>query len=114
MLSDTGGARYDVAADGRFLMIQPVERGAARHHVDVVINWFDDLGAPPGCGQPLTITTAKQFTSSSERRVRRESLWTPLSLLWGQRQLLRFHRPPGSLTVSRWTTWLLTALLGGH
>lgn len=43
LLSDTGGAGYDVAADGRFLMIQPVEPELPATTIDVVINWFDDL-----------------------------------------------------------------------
>jgi hypothetical protein len=41
--SDTGGAGYDVAADGRFLMIQPVEPELPATTIDVVINWFDEL-----------------------------------------------------------------------
>jgi serine/threonine-protein kinase len=41
--SDTGGAGYDVAADGRFLMIQPVEPERATTAINVVIQWFDDL-----------------------------------------------------------------------
>jgi serine/threonine-protein kinase len=43
LLSDTGGAGYDVAADGRFLMIQPLEPELPATTIDVVINWFDDL-----------------------------------------------------------------------
>ena len=41
--SDTGGSGYDVAADGRFLMVQPVEPERAATSINVVINWFDDL-----------------------------------------------------------------------
>jgi len=41
--SDTGGAGYDVAADGRFLMVQPVAPDRVTTSINVVINWFDDL-----------------------------------------------------------------------
>ena len=41
--SDTGGAGYDVAQDGRFLMVEPIEPERPATAIDVVINWFDDL-----------------------------------------------------------------------
>jgi Tol biopolymer transport system component len=43
LVSDTGGAGYDVAADGRFLMVQPIEPQPAATAINLVINWFDDL-----------------------------------------------------------------------
>jgi serine/threonine-protein kinase len=44
-ISDTGGGGYDVAADGRFLMIQRgvVEENATR--INVVLGWLDDMKA---------------------------------------------------------------------
>jgi hypothetical protein len=41
--SDTGGAGYDVAADGRFLMVQPVQPERSTTDINVVINWFEEL-----------------------------------------------------------------------
>ncbi len=41
--SDTGGAGYDVAADGRFLMVQPVEPERAATSVTVGIQWVEEL-----------------------------------------------------------------------
>ena len=41
--TDTGGAGYDVAADGRFLMVQPVEPEQPATEINVVLNWFDEL-----------------------------------------------------------------------
>ena len=40
---------YDVAADGRFLMAEPVERKSISAPIAVVLNWFEDLKAkvPP-------------------------------------------------------------------
>ncbi len=43
MLTDTGGAGYDVAADGRFLMVQPVEAPQPATSINLVLNWFDEL-----------------------------------------------------------------------
>jgi serine/threonine-protein kinase len=43
LATDTGGAGYDVAPDGRFLMVEPVERERPVAAIDVVINWFDDV-----------------------------------------------------------------------
>jgi len=36
---------YDVAADGRFLIIQPVDTGEARSPVSIVVvqNWADEI-----------------------------------------------------------------------
>jgi eukaryotic-like serine/threonine-protein kinase len=49
MNTDTGGAGYDVAADGRFLMVQPVEAPQPATSISLVLNWFDELRrtAPP-------------------------------------------------------------------
>jgi len=41
--TDTGGAGYDVAADGRFLMVQPVEAPQPATSINLVLNWFDEL-----------------------------------------------------------------------
>jgi serine/threonine-protein kinase len=43
LASDTGGAGYDVARDGRFLMVEPLEPERPATAIDVVINWFDDV-----------------------------------------------------------------------
>ena len=43
MRTDTGGAGYDVAADGRFLMVQPVEPDVPAAQINLVVNWFEDL-----------------------------------------------------------------------
>ncbi len=52
--SDTGGSGYDVAGDGRFLMIQPVEPERAVTSINVVLQWFDDLKGrgPAGANSP--------------------------------------------------------------
>jgi serine/threonine-protein kinase len=42
-VSDTGVAGYDVASDGRFLMIQPNTSPLAGRHIQVVLNWFSEL-----------------------------------------------------------------------
>lgn len=41
--SDTGHAGYDVAPDGRFLMIQPLEPAQAATQINLVLHWFDEL-----------------------------------------------------------------------
>jgi serine/threonine-protein kinase len=41
--TDTGGAGYDVAADRRFLMVQPLEAPQPATHINLVINWFTEL-----------------------------------------------------------------------
>ena len=41
--SDTGRAGYDVAKDGRFLMVQPVEPEQPNTQINLVINWFEEL-----------------------------------------------------------------------
>ena len=43
LASDTGGAGYDVAQDGRFLMVEPLDLEPPATTIDVVINWFDDV-----------------------------------------------------------------------
>ncbi len=43
LASDTGGAGYDVAQDGRFLMVEPLDLAPPATTIDVVINWFDDV-----------------------------------------------------------------------
>jgi len=54
MRTDTGGAGYDVAADGRFLMVQPVAPEAPAVQINLVVNWFEDLKRrfAPGRSQP--------------------------------------------------------------
>ena len=42
-VSDAGVAGYDVAADGRFLMIQSTAAEQSAGRVNVVLNWFDEL-----------------------------------------------------------------------
>ena len=45
-----GGSRanYDVTPDGkRFVMVYAPERESAPAHLNVVINWFEDLNAAP-------------------------------------------------------------------
>jgi serine/threonine-protein kinase len=37
------GVSYDVAPDGRFLLIQPAEPEAEPTQINVVLNWFDEL-----------------------------------------------------------------------
>jgi serine/threonine-protein kinase len=41
--TDTGSPAYDVARDGRFLMVQAVEAEQPATSINVVLNWFDDL-----------------------------------------------------------------------
>jgi hypothetical protein len=38
-----GGGDYDVAPDGRFLVIRAGPRESEHAHLDLVLNWFDDL-----------------------------------------------------------------------
>ena len=52
MRTDTGGAGYDVSADGRFLMVQPVEPEQAATHINIVLNWFDELKRRVPAGKP--------------------------------------------------------------
>lgn len=47
MPSDTSGAGYDVAPDGRFLMVRPVEPEQPTTQIELVLNWFTELGAQP-------------------------------------------------------------------
>jgi serine/threonine-protein kinase len=42
-VSDTGRPGYDVAADGRFLMIQPVEPEQPATQINLVLHWFEEL-----------------------------------------------------------------------
>jgi len=44
-----GKSNYDVAPDGRFLMVQ-VEEGSEPVRLDVILNWFDELARPPSGG----------------------------------------------------------------
>ena len=39
-VSASGGAGYDLARDGRFLMVQPVEPEQPATQINVVLNWF--------------------------------------------------------------------------
>jgi hypothetical protein len=50
--TDTGGAGYDVAADGRFLMVQPVAPEAPAVQINLVVNWFEDLNRRFASGRP--------------------------------------------------------------
>ena len=50
--TDTGGAGYDVSVDGRFLMVQPVEPEQAATHINVVLNWFNELKRRVPAGKP--------------------------------------------------------------
>ena len=38
-----GTAAYDVASDGRFLMVQSVEPERAATQINIVLNWFEEL-----------------------------------------------------------------------
>jgi eukaryotic-like serine/threonine-protein kinase len=42
-LTDTGAGGYDVAADGRFLMIQPTAPNDSPSRINVVLGWLDDV-----------------------------------------------------------------------
>jgi serine/threonine-protein kinase len=44
-VSDTGSGGYDVAADGRFLMVLPAIPDERRTRISVVLGWFDDVRA---------------------------------------------------------------------
>jgi hypothetical protein len=47
-----GGQSYDVTADGqRFLLLEPIERESAPvTHLNVVLNWFEELKQKTGPG----------------------------------------------------------------
>jgi serine/threonine-protein kinase len=51
-VSDTGLGGYDVAADGRFLMVQPTARPKPTTEIAVVLGWFDDLTARVRAASP--------------------------------------------------------------
>ena len=38
-----GNANYDVAPDGRFIMIKGGGSDASRHRMNVVVNWFEEF-----------------------------------------------------------------------
>jgi hypothetical protein len=42
-VSDSGVAGFDVASDGRFLMIQPTVAEQPATEFNVVLGWFDDV-----------------------------------------------------------------------
>jgi len=44
-VSDAGVAGYDVAPDGRFLMIEPKTSPQSATQISVVLNWFDEVRA---------------------------------------------------------------------
>ena len=50
--SDTGVPGYDVAVDGRFLMVQPLEPEPPATSINIVLNWFDDLKRRVAAGKP--------------------------------------------------------------
>jgi hypothetical protein len=41
--SPNGVAAYDVAADGRFLMVQPLHPDPPTNQIQIVLNWFEEL-----------------------------------------------------------------------
>jgi Tol biopolymer transport system component len=41
--TDTGRSGYDVAEDGRFLMVQPVEPEQPATQINLVLHWFEEL-----------------------------------------------------------------------
>jgi len=41
--SPNGVTGYDVAADGRFLMVQPLHPDPPTDQIHVVLNWFEEL-----------------------------------------------------------------------
>jgi hypothetical protein len=43
VFSPNGVAAYDVAADGRFLMVQPLHPDPPTNQIQVVLNWFEEL-----------------------------------------------------------------------
>ena len=43
--SDAGVAGYDVASDGRFLMVEPIVRKQPATRINVVLNWFEEVKA---------------------------------------------------------------------
>jgi serine/threonine-protein kinase len=51
-VSDTGRAGYDVASDGRFLMVQPVEPEQPATQINFVINLFEELKRRVPAGKP--------------------------------------------------------------
>jgi serine/threonine-protein kinase len=42
-ISDTSSDGYDVASDGRFLMVEPIAPPQPAPQIAVVLNWFDDV-----------------------------------------------------------------------
>lgn len=40
---DTGGVSYDVAPDGRFLILAPIAPASDPTEVGIVLNWFEEL-----------------------------------------------------------------------
>jgi len=42
-ISDTGLGGYDVARDGRFLMVEPISPPRPATEITVVLNWFDEV-----------------------------------------------------------------------
>jgi len=42
-VSDTGSGGYDVARDGRFLMVEPTSAPRPATQITVVLNWFDEV-----------------------------------------------------------------------
>jgi hypothetical protein len=43
LVSVPGLPNYDVAPDGRFLMVAPTEAGASAPAIHVVLDWFEEL-----------------------------------------------------------------------
>jgi Tol biopolymer transport system component len=42
-ISDAGVAGYDVAADGRFLMVEAKSQEQSAARINIVLHWFDEL-----------------------------------------------------------------------
>ena len=40
-VNDTGGRSYDVAPDGRLLMLK--DEGNSADQIEVIVNWFEEL-----------------------------------------------------------------------
>jgi hypothetical protein len=46
---NVGGLSYDVTPDGRrFLLLEPVEHAASVTHLNVVLNWFEEVKQKSG------------------------------------------------------------------
>jgi hypothetical protein len=84
-----GHPNYDVAPDGRFLMI---ERGREERVTElrVIVNWFEELRrlAPPATSRPSVVRQLRETSPSSSR-------------LQSRTTLIFFQPPHRARTVSR-------------